>query len=103
MKEKYLPIGSVVLLKNGTKKLMISSYLIFSAGEEKERKMFDYGGCPFPEGIIESEYAIGFNHEDIAEVIHVGLEDDEQKKLNDVLNKTAEDIKKNFMSETNNN
>lgn len=103
MKEKYLPIGSVVLLKNGTKKLMISSYLIFSAGEEKEKKMFDYGGCPFPEGIIESEYAIGFNHEDIAEVIHVGLEDDEQKKLNDVLNKTAEDIKKNFMNETNNN
>ena len=27
MKEKYLPIGTVVLLTNGTKKVMITGYL----------------------------------------------------------------------------
>ena len=31
--EKFLPVGSVVLLKGGKKELMITSYLIFPTGE----------------------------------------------------------------------
>lgn len=100
--EKFLPIGTVVLLKNNPKKLMISSYLIFSTGENSEsNKMFDYGACPFPEGIIDSQYAVGFNHDDILEVVHLGLEDDDQRKLNEILNKSADDVRKKFIEETN--
>ena len=33
MKEKFLPIGTVVLLKNGTKKIMITGYLPVSKDE----------------------------------------------------------------------
>jgi hypothetical protein len=99
MKEKYLPIGTVVLLKGGTKKVMITSYLIFSTGKDtKEKKMFDYGGCPYPEGIIESNYAVGFDHAQIDKIIHLGYEDEDQKKLNDALLKTGEEIKTKFVN-----
>ena len=49
MKEKFLPIGTVVLLKDATKKVMITSYLIFAKGDQEEKNMYDYGGCPYPE------------------------------------------------------
>ena len=101
--EKFLPIGTVVLLKSNPKKLMITSYLIFSTGDNSDgSKMFDYGACPFPEGIIDSKYAVGFNHGDILEVLHLGLEDDDQKLLNSILNKSANDVKKRFLNEVQN-
>jgi hypothetical protein len=97
MKDKYLPIGTIVLLKGGTKKVMITSYLIFSNGtKDKEKKMFDYGGCPYPEGIIESSYAVGFDHSQIDKIIHLGYEDDDHKTLNEALQKTGDEIKIKF-------
>ena len=101
MNEKYLPIGTVVLLKDGNKKVMIISYLIFTNGETK--KMFDYGGCTFPEGVIESDYAVGFNHDEIAEVIHLGLQDDEQKDFNETLLAAEDEIKKKVETDIFNN
>lgn len=97
MNEKYLPIGTVVLLKGGDKKVMITSYLIFTNGEDK--KMFDYGGCTFPEGIIESNYAVGFNHNEIEKVVHLGLVDDEQKKFNETIIQSEAEIKKRVEDE----
>lgn len=96
MNDKYLPIGSVVLLKGGEKKVMITSYLIFSNGDSSEKKMYDYGGCAFPEGIIESNYAVGFNHDQIDKVIHMGLVNDESQELNAILRETADEIREKF-------
>jgi len=94
---KYLPIGTVVTLKEGEKKVMITSYLIFSTGgNNTEKVMFDYGGCPFPEGIIESDVAVGFNHDQIDKVVHMGLIDEEQIKFNALLNDTTDEIKQKF-------
>ena len=92
--EKFLPIGTIVLLKNGTRKLMITSYLIVTGGKDKskEQKMFDYGGCPYPAGIIESSYAVGFNHEQIEKIVHMGHVDEEQKELNVILNKNYKEF-----------
>ena len=92
--EKFLPIGTIVLLKNGTRKLMITSYLIVTGGKDKskEQKMFDYGGCPYPAGIIESSYAVGFNHEQIEKIVHMGHVDEEQKELNAILNKNYKEF-----------
>ena len=51
MKNELLPIGSVVLLEGGTKKIMINGYFVV---EGSNKKVWDYRGCPFPEGILES-------------------------------------------------
>ena len=94
VKEKYLPIGTVVLLKNGSKKVMILSYLIFPTGNAEKQEMYDYGGCTFPEGVIDSKIGIGFNHDQIQEVVHMGLEDDEYKEFSGTIKQYAEDFKK---------
>ena len=51
MKERFLPIGTVVLLKGGKKEIMITSYCIFPTNteikdgkeEKAQRKMYEYG------------------------------------------------------------
>ena len=59
--------------------------------------MYDYGGCIFPEGVLDSKTAVGFNHSDIEKIIHMGLEDDKEfKDLNDALNKFGDDMRKEF-------
>ena len=49
--KKYKPLGSVVLLKNGTKRVMIygRKQILASTGE-----LFDYVACLYPEGNIHS-------------------------------------------------
>ena len=63
MKNKYLPIGTV-------KKVMINGY--FCAPLDDKNNVFDYRGCPFPEGIIDSRGVALFNASDIKEVVHLG-------------------------------
>ena len=48
--EKYLPIGTVVMLKGGKKRLMISGFCSISADDSKV--IYDYSGCMFPEGFL---------------------------------------------------
>lgn len=91
--EKFLPIGSVVLLKGGKKELMVMSYCIVPTGEiydkngkvEMEEKMFDYGGCVYPEGMITSDQLFAFNHDQIEKVCFKGYETDKQKEICKVL------------------
>ncbi len=96
MKEKFLPIGSVVQLKEANKKIMITSYLVFGTGENSNPKIFDYGACHFPEGIIESDHTIAFNHDEIDKVYFVGCQDDDQKQLNTILVQTEAEVKRQF-------
>ena len=77
MKE-LLSLGSIVILKEGTKKLMVVGYLPVT----KEKQMYDYSGCIWPEGVLTSDSAILFNHDQIKEVISKGYVDDEQKEFN---------------------
>ena len=92
--DKYLPIGSIVLLKDSPKKAMITSYLVFSKKMDKDTKIFDYGACGFPEGIIDSNYSFAFDHEQIDKVVHLGLQDDEQKEFNKKLTAAFEELQK---------
>ena len=94
--KKFLPIGTVVLLKGANKKVMILSYLIFPTGDSPDKKMYDYGACNFPEGVVDSKVGIGFNHEDIEEVVHLGLKDDEYNKVNELLVRYCDDLRKEF-------
>ena len=99
MYERFLPIGTVVVLKNSEKKLVITTYLPIT----NEKTMFDYGSCTFPEGVIETSVGTTFNHEDIKEVVHMGLVNDEQKEFNQVLKTNADKLKQKYSEEMNKN
>jgi len=85
MKEKYLPIGSVVLLNGGTKKLMVTGFCTVT--NENPDQMYDYCGCIYPEGVIRSDQNCVFNHDQIKEVFFVGFDSDEETAFKDKLYK----------------
>ena len=84
---KYLPIGSVVILKNATKRRMVIGYAATS--EETGEKVYDYIGCLYPEGVIDSRQTLLFDHEQIEKIFALGYKDQEwletEKKLKDLL------------------
>ena len=83
MKEKFLPIGTIVLLKNGTKKIMITGYLPVS--KDANKTVYDYSACLFPEGIISVNQTAVFNHDQIVEVIQEGYSNQETEDFMGVL------------------
>ncbi len=84
MNEKYLPIGTVVLLKGATKRIMICGFCC--RNENDNDKIFDYVGCLSPEGFISSDKNLLFNHDQIDKIINMGLIDDEEKEFKEKLN-----------------
>ena len=107
--EKFLPIGTVVLLKGGKKELMIISYCIIPAGDvydkngkvEMEETMFDYGGCVYPEGMITSDQLFAFNHDQIEKVCYMGYETDNQKEISKILKGGMEERNKRIEAQKN--
>lgn len=88
---KYLPIGSVVLLKEGKKRLMIYGV---DQKENNTGKVWDYIGCLFPEGNIDAEHTYLFNHDQIGRIFFVGMQDEEQMEFNKlVLNENISNFK----------
>ena len=90
IKAKYLPIGTVVMLKNGSKRVMISGFC--ASTKQDKNKVWDYSGCIYPEGFLSSDQTCLFDHSQIEKIYHLGLEDDEEekefkKKLKNYLNK----------------
>lgn len=77
--QKYLPIGSVVLLKDSSKRIMITGFYIKS--KEIGDKIFDYIGCLYPEGILDTEKNLLFNHDDINKIFAIGYSDKEEKEF----------------------
>lgn len=73
--DKYLPLGSVVLLKGGSKRIMIYGRKQIQVGTDIQ---WDYIACLFPEGNINEEYTYLFNHDQIERVIFLGLQDEEE-------------------------
>lgn len=74
---KYLPIGTVVMLKGGSKRLMITGFCSMPTDDENE--MYDYAGCMYPEGFLSSDQTALFNHDQIDKIYYMGLIDDEEK------------------------
>ncbi len=107
MKDRFLPIGTVVMLKGGTKPVMITSFCIYPAKyqmretePEEEKKLFEYGGCVYPEGILTSEISLAFEHSQIEEILYMGYETEEHKKFSKLLNENYDNfIKKNNKSD----
>ena len=89
MNERYLPIGSVVELKNG-KKVMVIGY--YSVEYDNDIVVYDYSGCAYPEGIMIKSSYCSFNHNDIKKVDFVGYVEDSYLKLNKTLNIIDNDL-----------
>ena len=82
-----LPIGSIVILKEGEQPLMIYG-IMQSDGEGglfKKPKEYDYVSVPYPQGNLGPGMIYLFNHEDIQEIIFRGYEDEERDKFLDEL------------------
>ena len=94
---RFLPLGTVVLLKGAKKRLMITGFCSFD--EEKKDKMYDYTGCLYPEGIITSKQMALFDHSQIEKIFYLGLRDNEEiefkKKLVTELNNIIKKEKEN--------
>ncbi|MCD7981731.1 MAG: DUF4176 domain-containing protein [Clostridiales bacterium] len=73
-----LPAGSIVLLKDATKKLMIIGILQV---KPDENKIYDYLAVPYPEGYVGEEDNFLFSHEDINDVIFRGYENPERESF----------------------
>lgn len=82
IKEKYLPVGTVVLLKNGKKRVMITGFCVTPQGKDDA---YDYSGCLYPEGFLSSNQNCLFNHNQIDKVFHMGLIDEEEIKFKEQL------------------
>ena len=83
--ERFLQIGTVVILKGGKRELMIMSYCIMPSGDVYDKsgkidakgKMYDYGACFYPEGMVTSDQLFAFNHDQIEKIISMGYQDEE--------------------------
>lgn len=87
---KFLPIGTVVLLKGGKKRLMVCGFCAFD--ESNKNKVYDYTGCLFPEGIISSKQLALFDHSQIERIYYLGLSDQEEKGFKLKLNKSLQEL-----------
>ena len=71
--KKYLPLGSVVILKGTEKKLMI-----IGRYQMVKEDIFDYSACLFPEGYLGKDKLYVFNQENIQEVYYLGMQNQEE-------------------------
>ena len=92
MEGRFLPIGSVVKLKEGKKRLMITGFLPIEQNEKGEKNVWDYCACLYPEGVIAPTNNYLFNHSQIEEVHFIGLVDEEEEKFKEKLNKAVEEL-----------
>ena len=79
MIKDLLPVGSVVLLKGGIKKLVIMG--IKQANAEEPDVEYDYAGVMYPEGYLGNDTLYLFNHSDINDIIFTGYTNPERDEF----------------------
>lgn len=88
MYKDLLPIGSVVLLKGGEKRIMICGRIQAKAEDET---IYDYSACYYPQGTISSDSMFFFNRDAIDRVFFIGFQDAEELAYrHEVLDKLRE-------------
>ena len=97
MEEKYLPLGTIVLLKEAKKRMMIVGYEAIT--QEEESKIYDYVGCLYPEGVISPDRNLLFNHEQIDKIFFKGFSDEEDIEFKKVLKNLVIEREKNETTE----
>lgn len=79
MFKELLPIGSVVLLKGGIKKIMVTGIKPVSKDDDDGTEQeYDYIGVIYPEGYLNDEFNFLFNHYDVNDVVFREYENPER-------------------------
>lgn len=71
----FLPLGTIVTLKGGSKRVMIVGRL---QQETNQQTIYDYSAVCWPEGMVDSKQIYLFNHEDLAMIWFIGYQDQEE-------------------------
>lgn len=98
MFEGLLPIGTVVLLKNSQKRVMIIGVLQKQVKNE-ETIIWDYSACFYPEGYMGPDKTFLFNSTQIEKVFAVGYQDQEQFAFKEKIDQ----VRKELLSQGNQN
>ncbi|UQS84299.1 DUF4176 domain-containing protein [Bombilactobacillus thymidiniphilus] len=77
--QELLALGSIVLLKEGTQKLMVIARGV-SYEDDGSDHFMDYMGCRYPEG-IDPDQTIFFNHKDIDDILFAGFADEDEERF----------------------
>ncbi|WP_027438591.1 DUF4176 domain-containing protein [Lachnospira multipara] len=91
MINRLLPIGSVVLVSDMKKKLMIVGFC--QKGGHDPNAVWDYTGVLFPEGYYDSENMFLFNNDQISQIYALGYQDEEQIKFIEKAEQILDEIK----------
>ena len=88
-----LPIGSVVLLKGGDRKVMICGVCVTKEDddsrvfdysgvlEDDDSRVFDYSGVLYPDGLEDPDKLYLFNRDSIEQVFYVGYMDENSEEF----------------------
>lgn len=84
-----LPIGTVVIMKDGEQTLMIYGMMQTdgNGGLFKKKKEYDYVCVPYPQGNMGEGSLFLINHEDIDKILFRGYDSEEREKFLNELSK----------------
>lgn len=94
MFEGLLPIGTVVLLKDSVKKVMITGVLQKQVDKNTE-KIWDYTAVLYPEGTMGPDKSFLFDSSQIEKIYAIGYQDEEQFEFKIKI----DEIRKNLIKE----
>lgn len=98
MLEGLLPIGTVVLLANSTKKVMIIG--LCQKGGSDPNTIWDYAGVTFPEGYLDSNKLFLFNNGQIDTIFAIGYQDAEELAFKSKADAFLAELRAGQMAET---
>lgn len=87
---EFLPLGSIVIVRGNTKKLMIISRGL-AVSQDEGMRYYDYGACLYPEGLM-GDKVVYFNHEAVQKTVHEGYADEDDGLMLDNLSKALEHV-----------
>lgn len=85
----YLPLGSVVLLKGGSAKVLIIARAL-AVKKDDTQYFFDYGAVLYPDGLTGDQMAY-FQHESISKVVYEGYRDIDDENVVENINRFLQD------------
>ena len=94
MFEGLLPIGSVVLLKNSHKRVMIIG-VVQKQIKDGEEIIWDYSACLYPEGYMGPDKTFLFNNSQIDKIFAFGYQDEEQFAFKEKIDLVREELLSN--------
>lgn len=83
--EKYMPIGSVVKIKNS-----FNNYMLIGFNCEKGNERYDYLACEYPFGLDVNHQITAFNHDQIEKIFHIGFVNNQEKSFKVQLNQISD-------------